>query len=132
MSKHTAERGTKRTCQGCGARFYDLNRDPITCPLCSAVFQLEAPPVGRGEAAAIALAAEKARKAPKKPEPVASEELPDGTDLPEEAVAEDIAVEAEEPAAEGEEETFLPEEEEDTDVTGFIDAGIEEGGEEES
>jgi hypothetical protein len=28
------QRGTKRTCQNpeCGSRFYDLNRDPITCP----------------------------------------------------------------------------------------------------
>jgi len=35
-----AARGTKRTCQGCGARFYDLNRDPIICPICGAEFQL--------------------------------------------------------------------------------------------
>jgi uncharacterized protein (TIGR02300 family) len=26
--------GTKRSCQSCGARFYDLNKDPITCPKC--------------------------------------------------------------------------------------------------
>ncbi len=35
-----AARGTKRTCQSCGARFYDLNRDPIICPICGAEFQL--------------------------------------------------------------------------------------------
>lgn len=37
-----AERGTKRTCQNpeCGSRFYDLNRDPIVCPICQTVFQL--------------------------------------------------------------------------------------------
>ena len=29
------ELGTKRTCQHCGARFYDLGRDPIVCPKCS-------------------------------------------------------------------------------------------------
>lgn len=34
-----AARGTKRTCLGCGNKFYDLNRDPITCPICSAVFR---------------------------------------------------------------------------------------------
>jgi uncharacterized protein (TIGR02300 family) len=28
------ELGTKRTCQHCGARFYDLGRTPITCPKC--------------------------------------------------------------------------------------------------
>ncbi len=35
-----AARGTKRACQNCGGKFYDLNRDPIVCPLCSTVFQL--------------------------------------------------------------------------------------------
>lgn len=34
-----AARGTKRVCQSCGNKFYDLNRDPITCPICQAVFQ---------------------------------------------------------------------------------------------
>ena len=26
--------GAKRTCQGCGVRFYDLGRAPIICPKC--------------------------------------------------------------------------------------------------
>ena len=26
--------GSKRTCQSCGARFYDLNKSPIKCPKC--------------------------------------------------------------------------------------------------
>jgi uncharacterized protein (TIGR02300 family) len=26
--------GTKRTCQNCAARFYDLNKNPIKCPKC--------------------------------------------------------------------------------------------------
>ena len=30
-----AEWGTKRICLNCGARFYDLNREPIVCPACS-------------------------------------------------------------------------------------------------
>ncbi|GGF02497.1 TIGR02300 family protein [Stappia taiwanensis] len=34
------ELGTKRLCGGCGAKYYDLNRNPITCPKCGAVFQL--------------------------------------------------------------------------------------------
>ena len=38
-----AERGTKRTCQSCNARFYDLNREEIVCPMCGAVFELETP-----------------------------------------------------------------------------------------
>ena len=32
------EWGTKRICQGCGARYYDLCRDPAVCPKCGAKF----------------------------------------------------------------------------------------------
>ncbi|WP_339852442.1 FYDLN acid domain-containing protein, partial [uncultured Nisaea sp.] len=28
------EWGIKRTCQSCGARFYDLMKSPIVCPKC--------------------------------------------------------------------------------------------------
>lgn len=31
-----AEWGLKRTCLSCGARFYDLQREPIVCPACGA------------------------------------------------------------------------------------------------
>src|ERR1700733_11379260 len=33
------ELGGKRQCQNCGAKFFDLNRDPIVCPKCGTVFQ---------------------------------------------------------------------------------------------
>ena len=33
-----AARGTKRVCQNCNSKFYDLHRDPITCPICQAIF----------------------------------------------------------------------------------------------
>jgi len=36
------EWGTKRICQSCSAPFYDLRRDPIICPKCSATFDPEA------------------------------------------------------------------------------------------
>lgn len=36
-----AEWGTKRTCQNCGARFYDLHRDPIVCPTCQTTYDPE-------------------------------------------------------------------------------------------
>ena len=47
-----AERGTKRTCQNpdCGARFYDLTRNPITCPVCSSVYQLAVSPLAAAAA----------------------------------------------------------------------------------
>ncbi len=36
------EWGVKRVCQSCAAKFYDLNRSPITCPKCAASFDPEA------------------------------------------------------------------------------------------
>ena len=33
------EWGTKRTCQSCAARFYDMRRNPIICPKCESVFE---------------------------------------------------------------------------------------------
>ena len=41
------EWGTKRTCHSCGARFYDLRRSPITCPVCNTVHDPERQPKPR-------------------------------------------------------------------------------------
>lgn len=136
MSKKVAERGNKRTCPACEVRFYDLNRDPVTCPMCQAQFELSSF-VSKTDVAATAAAAAAdkasrraaARKPAFVPDPevaVADAEMPESADVP------DVAIEGEEAVVEGEEETFLPEEEEDTDVSGFIDGGIEEAGEEET
>ena len=35
-----AELGVKRRCLSCNKPFFDLNRVPIVCPSCEAVFQL--------------------------------------------------------------------------------------------
>ncbi|MDP1724614.1 MAG: TIGR02300 family protein [Alphaproteobacteria bacterium] len=35
------EWGIKRFCQKCHAKYYDMQRNPITCPKCGTVFQLE-------------------------------------------------------------------------------------------
>jgi predicted RNA-binding Zn-ribbon protein involved in translation (DUF1610 family) len=35
------EWGTKRTCQSCTARFYDLRRSPILCPKCGETFEIQ-------------------------------------------------------------------------------------------
>ncbi len=44
MQVVTAPRlGTKRQCQSCGAKFYDFNRDPPTCPKCKATLVAVAP-----------------------------------------------------------------------------------------
>ena len=52
--------GTKRTCQNCAARFYDLNKSPIKCPKCGREHDREdfvKVRRGRGAAAAATTAA---------------------------------------------------------------------------
>jgi len=36
------EWGTKRVCQSCATRFYDMRRSPIECPKCGTIFDPEA------------------------------------------------------------------------------------------
>ena len=123
-----AARGTKRTCQNqeCGARFYDLNREPITCPICESAYVIAHQSLSPAAAAAAAAAEEKAaRKAKKLADDAAAEVVPsDG----EEALA-DLEV-AEEPIAAEGDETFLEEEEEEGGDVSSIIGGPVEGGEE--
>lgn len=120
-------RGTKRTCQNseCGSRFYDLDRDPIVCPICGSKYQIASSPM------AIAAPAEKARK-PKKAEfePSAAP-VEDAEEVEtEEALAEAATEGEEEPAAAEADETFLEEEEESGDVSTIIGGPVAEGDEE--
>jgi uncharacterized protein (TIGR02300 family) len=126
-----AERGTKRSCHNpeCGARFYDLNRDPVTCPICQTVYQLAVSPMAVAAAAPVVAEEKPVRKPAKKPAYVVDDAV-----KPEDApVAEgDEAIPAiegeEEPAAAADEdETFLEQEEEDgPDVTGIIGGPVAE------
>src|SRR5262245_43664385 len=112
-----AERGTKRTCQNpeCGSRFYDLNRDPIVCPICHSAFQLAV------SAEAAAAAHEGTRGSSRRPAYQAGQ-----TEKPVDApVAEDDGLPAiegeEETEAAEEDETFLePEEEDGSDMENII------------
>lgn len=125
------EWGTKRVCQSCGARFYDLGRSPIVCPACGAVFDLE-----------LLNRARRARPAPR----VAAVAAPDGDLVGEEAEivgggggeleeAEDD-VEAEEETAVEEEDEAQEEEDgliedaselgEDEDMSDVIEGGLDE------
>jgi uncharacterized protein (TIGR02300 family) len=45
--------GTKRLCPHCGAKFYDLEKDPIVCPKCESVVEVLAS-LSRGRMAAAA------------------------------------------------------------------------------
>jgi len=46
------ELGIKRLCGSCGAKFYDLNKDPIACPTCATVFVVPTPVTRRAPTAA--------------------------------------------------------------------------------
>ncbi len=121
---HKQDRGTKRTCQNgeCGARFYDLNRSPITCPICGASYVIASSPM----TASAPPPEEKAPRKPKKEEfvPAVAEEAAG----PEEELAD---VEADETVADDEDETFLEEEEEEGgDVSNIIGGPVKEGEEE--
>jgi uncharacterized protein (TIGR02300 family) len=112
-----ALRGTKRTCQNeeCGSRFYDLNRDPITCPTCNTVYVIDLLPAPQ----------EVVRAAPKpvrKPAFVPGDTKPDAA--PEVEGEELVAIEGEE-EVDIEDETVLEPEEDASDVSGIIDAPIE-------
>jgi uncharacterized protein (TIGR02300 family) len=116
------DRGTKRTCQNgeCGARFYDLGRSPITCPICGASYVIASSPTP----VSAVVPEEKAPRKPKKEElvPAAPEET--------EAADELADVEADETVADDEDETFLEQEEEEggdvTNIIGPVTEGEEE------
>ena len=121
-------RGTKRVCPSCGARFYDLSRTPITCPVCQAIYQVTMAPSRRSERAQPA--------EPRKvvvPEPPPVVETPEVISLEEveEAGAEPVIAEDEEVVDLGDDapeippgdddNAFLEEEEEgEADVTGIV------------
>jgi len=118
-------RGTKRTCQECGARFYDLLRDPITCPMCGTIYEL-------AHAPAAPAAETKPAKEPRKPKPVV-DEAADGNDeatddadeLEDIDTGEDIETEGDDSDA------FLEDEEEDGgNVTDIIGGAVGEDKEE--
>ena len=84
------EWGMKRSCASCGARFYDLNRDPIICPKCEAVFDPDQ--ATRLKRARTAPPAPEAKAAPAKPEAEASDS---DAELEEAADVEDVEVDDE-------------------------------------
>lgn len=117
------ELGTKRQCQSCGAKFYDLGRNPITCPKCSAVFTPVVLP-RRADVAAKAVPEDEAEvevAAVDAPELVSLDDVEaeeNGKDLPIDDVEIEDDIE--------EDETFLAEEEEgDDDVADLIDGDLE-------
>ena len=113
-------RGTKRTCQNpeCGARFYDLNRDPIICPICEEVYKLLTPEV---EDAPV----EKVTPEPAEAPAASSETASDGEEVTDDDALvslEDADEEISGGASDDEDDdTFLETDDEESDgVTGII------------
>ncbi|MGO4386643.1 TIGR02300 family protein [Microvirga sp. 2YAF29] len=116
------ELGLKRQCMSCGAKFYDLNRDPAVCPKCGTVFQAMA--LSRVPAPAIARAKvedEDTELETNGPEMVSLDEVEAGENEKDVSVDDDIEV-----VDDSDDDTFLEDEEEgDDDVAGLIDSDIE-------
>ena len=126
------ELGTKRLCASCSAKFYDLNKTPITCPKCGTLFEV-APVTTRprpDQARATREPEVEAEEAPEA-ELISLEEADaeaQGKKVPAGAEgAEAIEdVEADEAIDDDAEDTFIEEEEEeDTDVSEIIGGDIE-------
>jgi uncharacterized protein (TIGR02300 family) len=115
------ELGSKHQCQNCGAKFFDLNKDPIVCPKCGTVFQGAARP----RAAAKAEEEEDTELAtPAGVDVVSLDEVEASEEKAAEPVVDDLEVEedAEDDTAD---DPFLEEEEEDDDdVSNLIDGDI--------
>jgi uncharacterized protein (TIGR02300 family) len=114
------ELGAKRQCQSCGVKFFDLNKDPVVCPKCGAIFHVATSRITR-TAADEDETAEGGEKDGAElvslDEVEAGEAKSDSVDADEDAEIDD-AVE--------EDDTFLEnEEEEDDDVSGLIDGDID-------
>jgi len=74
------EWGVKRTCHSCSAKFYDMRRDPVACPKCGTVLDLEALAKPKRSRAA-AVAEPKAPKAAPKRAPAEAELAEAGEEL---------------------------------------------------
>jgi uncharacterized protein (TIGR02300 family) len=128
-----AELGTKRTCPNCAARFYDLLKNPITCPKCGTSFVAAAILPSKGDYPGAAAAPAKPReKVVEETADTGDVELisledveEDGKDDDETAGIEDVDLGEDEAQGDGEEDdTFLVVEEEEGDnVSGLIDGG---------
>jgi uncharacterized protein (TIGR02300 family) len=110
-------RGTKRVCQACEARFYDLSRDPIVCPSCGAHYLPEAPQAIEARAAPFTGKTGWRRKAFRRPDPEPDAPEPDAPDT---AASDDATEEAPSPVSN--EDVVLDEQEPDeADVTALVD-----------
>ncbi len=105
--------GTKRLCPNCGARYYDLNKDPPVCPKCGTVFVVTTP-----------------KSRPPEPEPEPKEEEP--VAVQPDPVAETISLEEADEELAGGKSKKGDEEDEDIEVEAsdddtFLEEDVDEG-----
>ncbi len=121
-------RGTKRTCQNaeCGSRFYDLNRDPIVCPICEGEYRLAPEPVEEDVEETPEATETPAAAAAVKPAVAVGDDddAGDGDEVSDDDALvslEDADAELDADAGDDEDDTFLEEEDDEGgDVTGII------------
>jgi uncharacterized protein (TIGR02300 family) len=75
------EWGTKRICLNCSAKFYDLAKDPITCPSCGATFKTDDFTRGRRSKTTAVVEKPVPKPKPKPKRPVASGDDDDADDV---------------------------------------------------
>jgi len=126
------ELGTKRLCASCGAKFYDLKKDPIHCPKCGVVYEVVAAirPVRPQAASRPPVPEEAPAPEPQEVETVSLEESDAEAQgaakkpAPAEAGIEEEEVEMDD-SLDNDDTLIEEQEEEDADVTDIIGSDIE-------
>jgi uncharacterized protein (TIGR02300 family) len=118
------ELGTKRLCANCSARYYDLNKTPITCPKCGTPFEVVATTTQKrfGQRAVVSQPEVEPEEVPSETKAISLEEV-ETEDVETEDVETD---EADETAKDDSKDTLIEEvEEEDSDVSEIIGGDVE-------
>ena len=112
------DRGTKRQCQECATKFYDLGKDPIICPSCGEAFAIVSntpAPEPKAKAKVEEKPKEEAATGDTGPEIIsldeAEEEENEGEDIPE---VDDVEVDDDVNA--DQQDTFLEEDDDDAKI----------------
>ena len=119
-ARHKAMRGTKRTCQACEVRFYDLARSPIVCPSCGAHFTPAAAPVVHSSAPPASFSS-KTRwrsQAFKRAQPILPVSDPKSSDPPDPLIEEETEEMA---SVDSEDSVVLDQEQDEEGASGLVD-----------